>query len=326
MRVPFNSQPTMPSNKKYTFGIQKPCTPEQLKEETKELYSKCFLKDVGTFYFTYGGPNQGKKGWFLVFLHFYDEERQVLHTSSQNCMIATRELRPSFSVDICTFLVGYPENPAILVMARDWKTSKFKRVREGRRVLVEALVGESSLSKIREGTSGDFQLKSIDGSCIKVHTTVVAPLWSFFATALESNMKEAVNKTMKIQTTASTLEVIVRYFYEQDLKMTLQDAANLIVAAKMYILPELLEIATDFIQKQDLSAQEALTVWEKCKEANNDDLRHYCASKMKTKMPGVTQSRERIAKMTKPDILKLFMDISQSFEEDASKKRKSTDD
>lgn len=126
-------------------------------------------------------------------------------------------------------------------------------------------------------------------------------------------MKEANDKSLNLQCSTSTLEVIVRFFYEQDLKLAFVQAADLIVVAQMYGLSELLEIAITKIKAQKMDVQECLTAWERCQEAKNEELRKYCASKMKPMMSGLVGSGERLDKMAKEDLLVLFMDVSTLF-------------
>lgn len=168
------------------------------------------------------------------------------------------------------------------------------------------------LSKIRTATPGDFNLESQEGSLIPVHTAVLKPLWSFFSAALDCNMREAEEKTMKLSCSTSTLEVIVRHLYQQSLNMSFQNAADLVVVVQMYDLPKLLSLAVERIRRRDRTVGECLTVWVKSKEAGNDDLREYCARKLKDKMSELVECQGRIEKLTKSDMLLLFMDISSS--------------
>lgn len=109
------------------------------------------------------------------------------------------------------------------------------------------LLGDSSFPKIRPGTPGDFNIKSEEGDLVSVHTTVLKPLWSFFSSALQA-----------------TFEVIVRFFYDQDLNMNYSDAANFVVVAPMYDIPDpLLQQAIRFIEDRDMTVKEKLTVWKR---------------------------------------------------------------
>ncbi|KAG5358529.1 hypothetical protein CJU89_5127 [Yarrowia sp. B02] len=118
----------------------------------------------------------------------------------------------------------------------------------------------SSLSrvsqKIRTGTKGDFRLVSSEGESIEVHTAVLVPLWPFFEAAAAANMKETADKALEIQCPTSTLEVIVRFFYEQDLEMGFEEAENLIVVAQMYGVSELYDLAVSTVKNHDMSVGE----------------------------------------------------------------------
>lgn len=301
------------SDNNFNFGVQTACTPEQLEEEIKDLHARCSLEDFGTFYFTYGEELKTEKGWFSVVLKFYDEKTQLLHTAPKSVLSSTKGSTQSVvAIDECTFTFGpYKGGRHVLLLSRDWSDCDYLFTKEGKKRLGSRLLN-TSLSKIRTGTSGDFELKSQEGDPISIHTVVLKPLWPFFSAALESNMKEAKKKQMKLSCSTSTLEVIVRHFYQQRLDMSFQNASELVVVAKMYDIPELLNLAIEEIKRRDMTVEEGLTAWTKSKEAGNDDLREYCVSQLKNKMPDLVECKGKIERMTKPDMLLLFMDISSS--------------
>lgn len=107
--------------------------------------------------------------------------------------------------------------------------------------------------------------------------------------------------------------------------MSFQNAADLVVVAQMYDLPDLLNLAVEEIRLRDMTVDEGLTAWVKSKEAGNEDLREYCASKLKDKMSELVECKGRIEKLTKSDMLLLFMDISGSPGAKSGAKRSRTD-
>lgn len=310
-----------------TFGLVKPCTPEELEKEIALLCAKCTLAEMGTFYFCFeipAGQPFIENTVLPVVLKYYDSSKGVLHTSRVSCFKGTRVHRSVVAVDRSTFVITTPSSNYFIMLSNSWDSCKVVFFDEGRERLLEAALQQSHemktktetrLSKIRTGTPGDFQLKSTDGELIAVHTSVLVPQWQFFAAAVQSDMKEKEEKVLEIQAPKSTLEVIVRHFYEQDLQLQFADAANLIVVAQMYDLPELLGIATDKIKSHKKNVAQNLTAWQKSLEAKNEDLRKYAAGEMQRQMKDVVKNKERIDDMSKEDVVMMLMDMSLSASE-----------
>lgn len=173
------------SDNNFKFGVQKPYAPEQLKEETKDLLGKCSLESVGNFYFTCGEELKTRQSWFLLFLKFYDEKKQVLHTSPGGVFAAEKHPTEEkvTAINECTFVLGpFKSGIDVLLLSPDWSSGDYLHKNERKRLLGSLL--NSSLSKIRTGTPGDFNLKSQTGDLDAVHTAVFKPLWSSFSAAL----------------------------------------------------------------------------------------------------------------------------------------------
>lgn len=318
---------TTDTARKYNFGVQTPCSEEKLKDVTKDLFAKFSLTAVGDFYLTYGAPESSRKNWFKFHMHFYDSGNEILHTHHTSVFVYERVPHTDtkvVTIDTCTFILEMIGSwPCLLCFDNKWTTSKITILAAGRETMRRALgqqspKTESLMSKIRTGTPGDFHLKSIDGTLLEVHTSVLIPQWEFFAAAAKSDMKEATEKIVEIQAPTTTLEVIVRHFYEQDLDMTFEDAANLVVIAQMYNLPELVTLATEKIKSSKKGVDENLTAWQKSLEAENEELRTYSASKLQSLMPDIAKSKERIDEMSKQDLTTLLMDMSLAAQEDVA--------
>ncbi|KAG5357819.1 hypothetical protein CJU89_4295 [Yarrowia sp. B02] len=210
--------------------------------------------------------------------------------------------------------------------ARDWSSSSAITIAGGTPSLTElakmlsetsldttpASIQKDGLSRVRGGIEGDYTLKSREGETIKVHKAVVAPLWPFFKGLLDSDMKEASENEAELKVPTSTLEVIVRYLYGQDLELSFPDAANLVVAAQMYDLPELLEIAIEKITKTTIDLTEAVMAWRLGFEAKNPVVRKHCAGKVKSLMPTSDNFAEQIDDLSKEELQYLLHDISVS--------------
>lgn len=293
------------------LAVQKKCTQAEFQNEIKDLYSKCVLEDVGTFYFTYGELVKAQQ--YKVDLKFYDSGKQTMHTFFWAFSHSKRP-HTTIAIDRDTFIFGEEQSWFILRLFDDGKkTTHLKKINIGRSEVVKFLSPqppkpESLLSKVRNGSPGDFELKSNEGDLIEVHKAVLIPLWPFFAAAISSEMKEAQEKVLEVQCPTSTLEVLVRHVYDQELDLKLEDAANLIVVAQMYNLPELLKVAVQTIKSRDNTFDELLTVWGKSQEAKNDELKSFCARNMTAEL---VQSEEKVAELSKEDLLALFMDVAK---------------
>lgn len=180
-------------------------------------------------------------------------------------------------------------------------------------------IHKTGLAQIHQTAESDFSLKSEDGKEVKVHKTVLEGLWPFFRGMVESKMKEVTQKCVKLPIPKSTLDVLVRYFYGEALELELEDAANLIVAAQMYDLPELLEIATTKVESEEMEMAQAVYVWQKSFEAQNEDLRDHASKRIEALMPDTENFDDSIQHLAKKQLVCLLQDISTAM---SSKRRK----
>ncbi|KAG5365785.1 hypothetical protein CJU89_0175 [Yarrowia sp. B02] len=110
----------------YCFGIETPCTPLQLVKDTADVFSKCTLPGVGHFYFVCKGQPDAPHNVVDVHLKFYDNKKQVLHSSSSRVFTAVRTLKKNtIALDPYTFLVGEVDQWNYLFMSKDWSSSNF---------------------------------------------------------------------------------------------------------------------------------------------------------------------------------------------------------
>lgn len=79
----------------------------------------------------------------------------------------------------------------------------------------------------------------------------------------------------------------------------------------MYNLPELLDIATKTVKETTLDIDQAVLLWTKSFEANNDDLRDYSSEHINTLMSEVDEFHTKISHLDKDLLVSLFQDISQ---------------
>lgn len=91
-------------------------------------------------------------------------------------------------------------------------------------------------------------------------------------------MTEVSEGYVKFPMPRTTLEVIIRYLYGQPLELEFEDASNLIVFAQMYDLPELLQLATVEVKKNILDLGQAVLLWKKGLEADNENIRDFATN------------------------------------------------
>lgn len=284
------------------------------------------LGGFGTFYLYYTHPvAPGDKKWCLR-LAFFSEESKQIYTSSV-AVFASEKIPGSRMtvIDMSTFLV----DNALVKMNEDWSNWSYRQL-DSQTVAeitdhlchqsgLHTSIHKTGLAQIHENAESDFCLKSEDGQPIRVHKTVLEGLWPFFRGMVESKMKEVAQKCVKLPVPKSTLDVMVRYFYGEDLELELDDAANLIVAAQMYDLPELLDIAVTKVKSEEMDVSQAVYVWQKSFEAQNEDLRSVASKRIEELMPDTDNFDDSIQHLAKKQLVCLFQDISTAM---PSKRRK----
>lgn len=205
----------------------------------------------------------------------------------------------------------------LIALDDEWKHRVFQNIYDDTKTLMtdflldQTSVHKSGLSRIRKDATSDFTLKPEQGEDINVHKSVMEGMWPFFKGMLDSNMKEVAEGYVKLPISESTLQVIVRYLYGEELSLEFDDAANLIVFAQMYDLSELLEIATATVKQCAPSIEQAVLLWQKSFEANNEDMRNFASRHIKTLMAEVDDFHDKIDHLEKAQLVCLLQDLSQ---------------
>lgn len=321
-------------SKEYDFAVKKPCTPEQLKEETKGLYGKSELLDVGTFYFTYDEPisvdtddEDDDGNDCTVFLKFYDEDNHILYTSPEGVIEGKTSDNVRITVlGLCTFFLDYHDRSEYLIMTDDWSKHESLDHREGRNALRNSAFEESHLSKIRKGTPGDFGLESTDGKKIMVHTAVLIPLWPFFASTLKSDKEAKTNKIMKFECSSVTLSMVVEFLYQGPFSWDRINATDLIDFAQKYEVPGMRGRMLDDINWYECTIDESLIVWKASLDHKDEKLRELVVSILQYDISNIGDHEKLFSKMSKEDVVMLLVDITKSLKESRSKKRKISSD
>lgn len=125
-------------------------------------------------------------------------------------------------------------------------------------------------------------------------------------------MKEVAEKTVRLNMPRTTLEALVRYLYGERLDLSVMDAANLIVYAQMYELTELLHLATDQVRSSRIDCSQAIYLWRKGFEAQNENLRAYASRTIEKLMPDVEDFDGEIAYLERAELVSLFTDVARA--------------
>lgn len=298
-------------------GVKTPCTREEFDKQIEgKVRARCPLKDVGTFYFVYGEVNSvDTRGRYNIYLKFYNEEENMVHTSLDSPFISmTGRYHTGVAIDQTTFTF----DSCLVVMDPTWTNGTIANLSDqSKSTLIthwskQTTVHKTGLSRIRDTADSDFTLESDDGSTVSVHKSVLEGLWPFFKGMVDSKMEETANKRVKLNMPKSTMDVLVRYLYGEDLNLKFDDAANLIVYAQMYDLPELLDLATEKVKQVTLSIQQAIYLWRKAFEAKNDSVRTYSANKIEGLIPQTKDFNAQIESLEKIELLSLFSDVASA--------------
>lgn len=316
----------MAEKKGYPYKTKTACTQEEFDADIKgNTYATCDMPDGEIFYFVFGEPSPSRPDRHRVYITFYDKEGGIRY-SNKSCGFSAEKsgaLGVIEPLGYTHFLIMEQGCQNLVVLSDDWSSATYTRLDAG---VLEALgavarkynadtqtsIQKTGLSRLREGSEGDFRLKSREGDEIKVHKAVMAPLWPFFQGLLDSKMKEASDNVVELDTTKSTLEVIVRYLYGQELELTFPDAARLLVAAQMYDLPELLKIAVEKVISFNMDIEQAIMAWRLAFEAKNEKVQHHCAAKVHALMSMCTDFSQEVDDLSKEEIQQLFHDVSLS--------------
>lgn len=311
----------------YNFGTQTPCTQEEFDAAIDgKVYSSCDLNDK-TFYFVYGEDTgiAENPAVHKIILTCYDKQKGVRITSGRTCFFrAAAKTEKSEAISTHTFLVMNGPGAQLVSFTDNWDRSSVididttlsnfnglsKVLRGLQSANAQTSVQKNGLCRIREGLEGDFSLTSREGEVINVHKAVVAPLWPFFDALVKSEMKETKENEVKFDIPKSTLEVIVRYLYGQDLGLEFSDAARLVVAAQMYDLSELLEISVKQVTLSSMTLEQAIFAWKLGFEAKNDKIRTHCAEEVHSMMSDCNDFADKVDELTKEELQYLMHDLA----------------
>ncbi|AOW00144.1 hypothetical protein B0I73DRAFT_131566 [Yarrowia lipolytica] len=306
-------QTKTPKNPKPIGGKRTECTREDFEDEIKDrIVAQCSLKDVGIFYIVLcerKGP-----GWLSVCLQFYNDEEGVVHRSG---VLGWWRRKPKtgatcFAIDQNTFLF----DSTLLLLDANWETCSSRRFSAQTRLGMahfltkQTSVHSTGLSRIRNTAGSDFKLMSEEGETVEVHKAVLQGVWPFFRDMLRVKQENEPQHRIKLPMPKSTLDVLMSYLYGEELQMEFHDAANLILNARMYNLPELLELAKTKVKSEPMDFQQALLLWQKSFRAQDEQVRDHASARIQQLMPAVDDFKREIQHLEKDELVALFSDVS----------------
>ncbi|KAG5354764.1 hypothetical protein CJU89_6555 [Yarrowia sp. B02] len=182
------------------------------------------LDHVGTFYLVRGRADE-------VYLNFYNDATNTMHSSWHPIMTLSAPKVSGHALGTSTFLL----DNRLFELEDNWSKVRFMEVSAAVRERLLMQAGKA-LGRIRDAGKPDFTLLSSDGHKVEVQACLLKSLWPWFGTMLNANMAETALKRVSLEMRRSTIEVVLRYLYEEPLDCGFEDAVSLICSAQMYDL------------------------------------------------------------------------------------------
>ncbi|AOW00208.1 hypothetical protein B0I75DRAFT_168187 [Yarrowia lipolytica] len=277
---------TMKAKRNLLEGAITKMTLEEYDEYVNDnLCTQCYLQDFGRFDFVFNGLPETSTCQQEVFLYYYDQKLKQRHASNKAVFWApwtTTLDSVSVAIDINQFLIYNRTTGSKnhLISYDGWVTFKSISLDANIWILLASQssifdvptctsVQRKGLACLRQSGNGDFCIKSEDGHTINVLKAVMEANWPFFKAMVESGMREIKKNQLELPLPHSTVEMMVRYLYGQELELQVKEATRLVEAAQMYLLPELLEISLKFIESEDTDIGQTIQVWKMGKKTGN---------------------------------------------------------
>ena len=167
----------------------------------------------------------------------------------------------------------------------------------------------SSSKLLRSKKHSDTKIKLDDGSIFMVHKFLLARDSPFF----KSLFKYGNSNEYKVSTvTKKGFEQILGWIYGHRLKLSLNDALNLLTEADYLCLAELVKIITIFLKKRT-KAKHVLKVQGFCLFYNIGNMSHWCQQYINTHFTAVSKEREFLSLSTQ-ELKTLFLNEALNIE------------
>lgn len=292
------------------FGKQTPCSRQEFDKfiASAELYGESDEETVGTMYFVMRNHSE-------VYAVFYSEEHTMMYTTKE-AVYVTNVPGVGMALSMCTFVLRDDVDSVLVTVSDDWNeiltsvSLTYSRYQLGKMLTETTSINDYGLARVRRKCATDFSIKCSDGETVEVNRPVLAAVWPFFETMLNSGMRESSENTVQLDAPKSTVEIVIRYLHGQDLDLQFVNAVDLVVVAQMYQLPELLEIVNRYIRSYDPGLGEAMMLWRKCCEASNEKLRALAVSQIQLLMSDTETFSRLIDEFSRDDMMLLLQDLA----------------
>lgn len=113
---------------------------------------------------------------------------------------------------------------------------------------------------------------------IKVHMMVLFARWPHFSRIVSSQMNEYQNRKLYIPEPVAWVRKLIEFMYGDSIDgCNMEEAAGLLVLANLYELPRLRTLCIESISKIGISDHNAVTVWHRAVEADEEVIRRNAA-------------------------------------------------
>lgn len=253
------------------------------------LAESCTITGVGTYHLVFEPISSiCNFHYYRVRVVHYDIESQSRYSSAGTDFIWLRKRRKNPRCEAFTPNLFVCETDAarfLIYLTWDWGQLGVTQI-DSLKIDYELFdevdsVPISHLAKVRTRSATDFLLISKERGEIYVHQLVLEGLWPHFHQLMESRRKNDNGGFISwyIPFPETTIEIAVRFFYQQSLNMDMYNAAELIDFCNVYDLPELLNvvIATVKEAEEHITMREAVYLWQKAFEVEMGEMVQYAA-------------------------------------------------
>lgn len=113
---------------------------------------------------------------------------------------------------------------------------------------------------------------------IKVHMMVLFARWPHFSRIVSSQMNEYHSRKLYIPEPVAWVRKLIEFMYGDSIEgCTIEEASGLLVLANLYELPRLRTLCIESISKLGISDTNAVTVWHRAVEADEEVIRRNAA-------------------------------------------------
>lgn len=314
------------------WGHKTQTTPAEFEAyiDTRQIYSQCKISCNETAYFVFGEPSERDPQHYEINAISYCNRSKVMRKSRLLLFYApTTETAQCVSTSPFCFVFTNSDNDTfgVNMLPTNGEFRVFDIGGKKTDLLVflssQTAIKETGLARIRRSQPTDFTIQCSDGS-LGAHKLVLMSLWPFFESMIDSGLREASENVLELDQPKSTVAVILRYLHGEDLDLEFEDAANLVVVAQAYLLPELLQLVEEWLKLRNMDFKQALLLWRKSCEVDNDTLKALAASEIEKQLPGLGNLAEQVKDLSQEEFTQLMQDVCVSMGQNKRRKVEET--